>query len=105
MHRTVWLICSLLVSGCAYDPFDPYQRPGTWNPLGDNDANLRAMVVNPHDLAAGVGESTSAGAQAAPPVARLLAGKRYPLPAQNAALVDIVQPESQQQGTANPGAQ
>jgi hypothetical protein len=32
----------------------------------------------------------------------LLAGKRYPLPDLNAAIIDIV-PPGQQQGNANPG--
>jgi hypothetical protein len=40
---------------------------------------------------------------AAPPVARLLAGKRYPLPDLNAASVNIVS-EPTQQGSANPGS-
>ena len=82
MHRIGWLIGALIVSGCsAYDLTDPYKRPGTYNPTGVNDANLRVMVANPHDLVEGTGESTSTGAEAAPPVARVLAGKRYPLPA------------------------
>jgi hypothetical protein len=102
MHHFGWLILALLVVGCGPDSVDPYQRPGTWNPVGDNDANLRVMVTNPNDLVAGTGQGASAGAQAAPPVARMLAGKRYPLPALNAANINIVA-EPQQQGTANPG--
>lgn len=101
MHRFGWLIVALLVGGCAPDSVDPYQRPGTWNPVGDNDANLRAMVANPHDLVVGTGQGASAGAEAAPPVARMLAGKRRPLPALNASGINIVT-EPQQQGTANP---
>ncbi len=104
MHRIGWLIGALIVSGCsAYDLTDPYNRPGTYNPTGVNDANLRAMVVNPHDLVEGTGERTTTGAVAAPPVARLLAGKRYPLPDLNAASVNIVG-EPAQQGAANPGS-
>ena len=61
------------------------------------------MVANPHDLVEGTGQGTSSGAEAAPPVARLLAGKRYPLPDLNAASVNVVS-EPTQQGTANPGA-
>jgi hypothetical protein len=80
MFRTPWLIGLVLLAGCNYDPFDPYQRPGTWNPDGSNNANLRAMVANPHDLIEGTGTSVSSGAEAAPPVTRLLTGKRYPLP-------------------------
>jgi hypothetical protein len=93
MHRIAWLIGALIVSGCASsDLTDPYKRPGTYNPTGVNDANLR-----------GTGQSTSTGAVAAPPVARLLAGKRYPLPDLNAASVNIVS-EPTQQGSANPGS-
>ncbi len=103
MHPTVWLIGALLVAGCnTYDLTDPYQRPGTYNPTGANDANLRVMVANPHDLVEGTGVGVSTGAEAAPPVARVLAGKRYPLPALNAASVDIITNQPQQQGSDNP---
>jgi hypothetical protein len=102
MHRLFWLIGAILVSGCSYDLTDPYLRPGTYNPTGDNDANLRAMVANPHDLVEGTGAGTSTGAEAAPPVARLLAGKRYPLPELNAAGINIIN-TAPQQGAANPG--
>jgi hypothetical protein len=103
MHRFGWLMIALLVTGCSYDMSDPYLRPGTWNPRADNDANLRAMVANPHDLVAGTGQDANAGAEAAPPVARVLAGKRYPLPAMNASDINIA-PEPAQQGAANPGS-
>jgi hypothetical protein len=101
MHHTAWLIGALLIAGCTYDLSDPYQRPGTYNPLGVNDANLRVMVANPHDLVEGTGASVSAGAEAAPPVARVLAGKPYPLPELNAASVNII-PTQGPQGAANP---
>jgi hypothetical protein len=100
MHHFGWLLV-LLVTGCAPDSFDPYLRPGTWNPVGDNDANLRVMVANPHDLVEGTGQSAGAGAEAAPPVARVLAGKRYPLPELNASDINII-PAPQQPGPANP---
>jgi hypothetical protein len=94
---------ALLVTGCAPDLFDPYTRPGTWRPSGDNDANLRVMVANPHDLVEGTGQTTTTGATAAPPVARVLAGKAYPLPALNASTINpFVQ--TQQSGTANPAS-
>ncbi len=96
MHRIGWLIGALIVSGCSYDLTDPYQRPGTYNPGGANDANLRTMVANPHDLVEGTGQGASTGAEAAPPVARVLAGKRYPLPDLNAASINIFN----QQGAA-----
>ena len=103
MLRNLLLIGFVVISGCSYDPFDPYQRPGTWNPEGSNDANLRAMVANPHDLVQGTGQGVSSGAEATPPVARVLAGKRYPLPNLNAATVDIFN-QQQPQGSANPEA-
>ena len=96
------LIGMIIVSGCTYDAFDPYKRPGTWVPEGSNDENLRVLVANPHDLVSGTGQQTSSGAESAPPVARVLAGKRYPLPNLNAATVDIF--SGQQQGAANPGS-
>ena len=97
-----WLIALVFISGCSYDPFDPYQRPGTWVPDGTNDANLRAMVANPHDLVEGTGQGASSGAEAAPPVARVLEGKRYPLPNLNAAPIDVF---NQQQQPAQGAAQ
>jgi hypothetical protein len=102
MYHVGWLIIAMLVTGCSPDSFDPYQRPGTWTPVADNDANLRVMVTSPHDLIEGNGQSTSAGAEAAPPVTRLLAGKRYPLPTLNASTIDAAS-ESQPQGPASPG--
>jgi hypothetical protein len=103
MHRLGWLLVVLLVTGCAYDMSDPYRRPGTWNPVADNDANLRVMVANPHDLVEGTGQGASAGAEAASPVARLLAGKRYSLPTLNASDINVTS-EPAQQGAANPGS-
>ena len=87
MLRLTWLAIALLATGCAPESFDPYQRAGTWTHGTDNDANLRVMIANPHDLVEGAGDGRSIGAEAAPPVTRLLAGKRYPLPAQNASAV------------------
>jgi len=100
MFRIHWLIGLLLISGCSYDPFDPFQRPGTWVPDGANAANLRAMVVNPHDLVEGQGELVSIGAEAAPPVTRLLTGKRYPLPSLNAADIAVVNQQQPAPGGA-----
>ncbi len=103
MHRIGWLIVALLAAGCTPDATDPFKRAGTWNPVGDNDANLRVMVANPHDLVEGTGQGASAGAEAAPPVARVLAGKRYPLPSLNAAATVDLDTQQQQTGPANPG--
>ena len=101
MRRGICLIVLLLGTGCSYDLGDPLQRPGTWKPLSDNDANLRVMVANPHDLVEGTRLDASTGAEAAPPVARLLSGQRYPLPAQNASSIDAVT-QQQPQGNNNP---
>jgi hypothetical protein len=98
MLRIPWLLGVALIAGCSYDPFDPYQRPGTWVPDGANDANLRAMVVNPHDLVEGTGERVSSGAEAAPPVGRVLTEKRYPLPNLNAAPIDVFNQQQPAQG-------
>ncbi len=103
MRHPGWLIITIIVAGCSPSTVDPTQRAGTWMPTGDNEANLRAMVANPHDLVEGTGQGASAGAEAAPPVARVLAGKRYPLPSLNASPFGAsVQP--QQEGSANPSA-
>jgi hypothetical protein len=103
MHPFGWLMAAMLVTGCTPDLVDPIQRPGTWRPVSDNDANLRVIVANPHDLVEGAGQGTSAGAEAAPPVARLLAGKRYPLPSLNASTIDTFS-QQPQQGATNPGS-
>jgi hypothetical protein len=105
MRGLAWLMTVILLSGCAYDLTDPYQRPGTYRPVGDNDANLRVMVANPADLTEGAGSATALGREAAPPIARLLAGKRYPLPDLNAATVNVTNEQAPQQGAANPGTQ
>ncbi len=102
--RTLWLAGVLLVGGCGYDQGDPFRRPGTYSPTGANEANLRAMVAEPEDLLGRPAQRTSMGAEAAPPVARLLSGKRYPLPIVNAATA--VSSGSEQQpapGNNNPG--
>lgn len=83
----------LLVSLGACTPDYPMDKPGTWSlptaTLGSNDANLRAMLVNPRDIAAGTGEANSKASEAAPPVDRLLTGRRAPLPASNAAVFQM----------------
>jgi type IV pilus biogenesis protein CpaD/CtpE len=95
MSRWPWL---LLLTVAACTPDYPMDKPGTWNLEqygGANDANLRTMVVNPRDLIAGSGESTSFGPEAAAPVDRLLTGKRTPLPATNSLDVTTVSTEQQ----------
>jgi hypothetical protein len=72
----------------ACSPDYPFDKPGTWSlgppgTMNANDANLRAMVVNPNDLVVGVSDRGSLGAEAAPPVKRLFAGTRKELPKSN----------------------
>ena len=101
MNRWRWLIVILSLTSCS----DPMERPGTWNisTPNSNDTNLRVMIANPHDLIEGKGQGASSGAEAAPPVARLLAGKRYPLPVENTSSISSTS-QPQPQGSANPGA-
>ncbi len=77
---TAWILLPL----AACSPDYPLDRPGTGSlppdNLGSNAENLRAMVADPNDLAAGVSEDGSAGNQAAPPVRKLLSGQRPALP-------------------------
>ena len=65
-----------LLTACADDPFE---RPGTVAPRGFNEANLRAMVVDPAHLRRGVEATTSRGDAGAKPVDLLRSGKRAPL--------------------------
>jgi len=86
--RAVWilppLLLSLLLPLGACSPDYPMDKPGTWNlppgELGANDANLRAMIVDPHDLTEGAAADGSEGVEAATPVQRLVAGRRPALP-------------------------
>ena len=65
-----------LLAACTDDPFE---RPGTVAPRGFNEANLRAMVVDPAHLRRGVGADTTRGDAGAVPVDKLRSGKRAPL--------------------------
>ena len=93
------------LAGCSQDPFD---RPQTWSlppvGLGANDSNLRAMLINPNDLAAGTGEDTSLGPLSVRPVDALLAGRRKPLPSVNASQIGASGQQEQQGGGAGAGA-
>lgn len=59
------------LGGCS----DPYLREGTWHATGVNDANLRAMVVEPGDLQWGASQPGSSGQLAAGAVERLRTGQ------------------------------
>jgi hypothetical protein len=100
-----WTCLALLLALAGCTPDWPMDRAGTWRlgETGSNDANLRTMIVNPHDLVAGTGEATTLGPEAAAPVTRLLTGKRTPLPQS-----DVLQlggsGTPQQQQPAGPGS-
>lgn len=66
------------LAGCA--EIDPLTRPGVWRPTGANEANLRAMVAVPGDLAQGYGAAYGDGHRAARAVERLRTDRVYPLP-------------------------
>jgi type IV pilus biogenesis protein CpaD/CtpE len=71
MTRFAALLLPLLVSLAGCNQIDPYTRPGNWRPNGANDANLRAMVAVPADLAVATPASPADGSLAAMAVARL----------------------------------
>ncbi len=77
------LILLSILSGCA--AVDPLTRPGLWQPVGANDANLAAMVADPNDLVTGVVDRRMDGQVAAAAVARYRAGKVKDLPDSNIA--------------------
>lgn len=77
--RFAWLTLAILgMAGCS--AIDPLTKEGVWRPTGANDANLRAMVAVPSDLAFGRSARASDGDQAARAVDRLRTGRVYPLP-------------------------
>nr|WP_321985767.1 hypothetical protein [uncultured Lichenicoccus sp.] len=68
-----WLILGfpLLLAACG----DPYQRPGTWQAQGLNDANLKAESSNKTDFIMGHADPGSNGTLDAGAVDRLQQGK------------------------------
>jgi hypothetical protein len=92
MASRILLLCSMLLAaatlgGCDF--MDPYQRPGNWRPSGVNEANLRAMLVNPADLSAPAPSSGQDGALSTAAVQRLHDGKAKPLPPSDIAPVSV----------------
>ncbi len=75
------------LAGCA--DTDPYSREGIWRPSGTNEANLRAMVANPADLARGVGDGMGDSHQAEAAIERLRADKVKALPASGIAQISV----------------
>jgi hypothetical protein len=76
--RFLFLLLLLLLAGC--DKTDPYLREGTWRPSGANEANLRAMVLVPSDLARATPASAADGGLAAAALDRLRHDRVRPLP-------------------------
>jgi hypothetical protein len=66
-----------LLAGC--DLTDPYRRPGMWHPDGANDANIAAMVADPHDLISGQDAQNPGRKTGAAAVDRLWQNKPTPL--------------------------
>jgi len=66
-----------LLAGCAGDDF---ARPGTWQPTGANEANLRAMLVDPTHIERGVSAVGERGQPASAAILRLEQDRRRPLP-------------------------
>ncbi len=79
MRRLLCVAVLLPVTACV-GPFDIYERPGNWRPVGANDANLRAMIADPDDLVTGVADRQADGQVVAAAVARYRAGKVKDLP-------------------------
>lgn len=67
----------LSLAGCIDNSFE---RPGTWQPAGVNDRNLRAMIADPDDLERGSAALRERGAAGANAATRLLTEQRRALP-------------------------
>jgi hypothetical protein len=74
------------LGGCTLDR-DPMDRPGTWQPTGANEHNLRAMVATPSHLDRGIGASTDRGQAGSLAATRLFTDRRRRLPAVGASSV------------------
>ena len=104
MHRVPFLLLLLCAAGCT--PDYPMDKPGTWHlpETSANDANLRTMVADPHDLVEGKGENTTIGVEAGPPVQRLFNGQPYPLPPTDSLNIAIINSGQQQSPPSQGGA-
>lgn len=86
------------LAGCQAT--DPLYREGLWRPTGANDANLRAMVAVPSDLAWGAAAPGGDGHLAARAVQRLRQGRTHPL--HDVAISKVAPPRSGAAGSAAP---
>jgi hypothetical protein len=73
--RLPGLLLPLLLALAGCDRTDPYLREGVWHPNGANDANLRAMVAVPSDLATATPAGPADGGLAAAALDRLRHGR------------------------------
>jgi hypothetical protein len=78
MLRVAAVLVLTVLVGC--DQIDPYRRDGTWRPNGANEANLRAMIVVPSDLAVASHATPTDGTLAAAALSRLHRDRVRPLP-------------------------
>ena len=83
------LLLLLLLAGCAGGGGDDYLRPGTWQPAGTNDVNLRAMLVDPAHAVRGVAAPNERGQAGSAAVFRLEQDRRRPLPDARASRIGI----------------
>lgn len=82
-------------------PLDVHDRAGTWQPVGANEANLRAMIADPDDLVTGVADTRADGQVVAAAVARYRIGKVKDLPNTG---ISKVAPISSNTGSSSPAA-
>lgn len=82
--RSLALAGLVLLAGCAPQDFD---RPGTWQATGANEANLGAMLAEPSDAVRGVAARTERGQPASAAVRRLERGLRPALPESRASSI------------------
>lgn len=68
------------VAACGPMTADQFERPNTWQASGVNDANLRAMLVNPNDMVVGQAAQGSSAILQNAAVTRVLTDKVKPLP-------------------------
>jgi type IV pilus biogenesis protein CpaD/CtpE len=105
MTRIAALLLPLLAALAGCNQIDPYTREGNWRPNGANDANLRAMVAVPADLATATPANPADGHMAAAALDRLRQGTVRALPDSGLAqIVPVSGGSSGQAGSAPPAA-
>jgi hypothetical protein len=102
MPRFAIVLILLSLTGCDYT--DPYLRAGAWRPGAVNDANLRAMVLVPSDLAVASPSTPADGALAAAALTRLRHDQVRPLMNSGLATITISGAPAAQPAAATPAA-